>query len=357
MIAALAEEGLELDGNFEQTERTLGGAISAPCFGAGIGQHASLLSGQVLSLKVLTADGKVMQISNDQQHLLNAFRMSYGMLGVIVEATLAVRPIATFTAKHRKMDIDTFAEIVGRLTNGNVGLRFSLLPYMNEVFLDVRHYESTPGNAYDTPWKIKDWGESTVLPSVFKSLNKVVPIPNVRYRLMDKISSAAHDLVSSRYVTNGNNASSSGRHGRKKARNILQSTWCFPANDFAVVVQAYARFCREIFARTGYRCELPALGYRLAHDNTALLSPSFDEPMIALQTLSTQERGWADFSLDLSEFAENWGGIPTFNHSQSIRDSYVGQAYSGRIDFFRKMRRRLDPDGRLLNPYLSRYFK
>ena len=93
---------------------------------------------------------------------------------------------------------------------------------------------------------------------------------------------------------------------------------------------------------------MPAVGYRVAQDNSALLSPSFDEPLIALQTISTQKRGWEDFMLDLSEFAENWGGTPLFNQTPSTRDAYVAQTYGGRMEFFKKIRRQLDPDDRLV---------
>ncbi len=357
LVAALAEEGMELIGNFDQTERTLGGALAAPCMGPGIGDQASMLSTQVIKMKAVLANGKVMTISDTQRHLLSAFRLSYGMLGVIFEVTMKVRPITTFAASHRSMDIDTFAQVSDRLASGNVGLKFYLMPYRNHVYLDLRHYDASNGNAYTTPWKIKDWGESTVLPNVFKSLGRVLPIPSVRYKLIDSISATTHGLVNSKLVGNGNNVAAGGRHRRRKPQNLLYSTWCFPASDFSVVVKAYARFCRESFARTAYRCDLPAAGYRVAQDNSALLSPSFDEPLIALQTLSTQKKGWDDFVLDLSDFAENWGGIPLFNQTVASRPAYIAQTYGGRMEFFKKIRQQLDPDGRLLNPYLARFFK
>ena len=357
LVAALADKGLELSGNFEQTERTLGGAIASPCLGPGIGGQASMLSNQVLSLKAVTANSKVMTVGVTQQHLLSAFRLSYGLLGTIFEATLKVQPITTFTARHRKMDIDSFADISGKLAKPDMGIRFALMPYLNQVYLDLRHYAADAGSTWNAPWKIKDWGESTVLPHVFKSLGKVVPVPRVRYQLVDRITAATHDIVNTRYITSGNNAASGGRHRRRKARPVQQSTWCFPASDFSVVVLAYAKFCRETFARTAYRCDMPAIGCRIARDNSALLSPSFDEPMIALQTQSTQSRGWDDFALDLSEFAENWGGTPMFNQTQVVRESHVGQMYAGRVEFFRKIRRQLDPENRLLNSYFARYFR
>ena len=354
LVAELEEHGLELVGCHEKMERTLGGAVASPCLGAGIGGRAAYLSNQVVSLKAVTATGKLMKVTHQQQHLLNAFRLSYGMLGAIYEVTLRVRPIATFSAKHRRMSIDTFADVVNRLAGHDIGLKFYLMPHLDRVYLDLRRYEQAPGNAYSTPWKIKDWGESTVLPNVFKSLSRVVPIPSVRYRLMDSIGAKTHDLVNSRLVSNGNNACGTQR---RKSRRLFQSTWCFPASDFSVVIKAFHRFCLETLDRTGYRTDLPAVGYRVGKDASAVLSPSFDEPMVALRVCSTQESGWDDFVIDLAQFAESWGGTPMFNQSRSLRAEHVAQVYGKRLELFRNIRRQVDPQGRLLNPFLAQFFR
>jgi FAD/FMN-containing dehydrogenase len=354
LITALAEQGLELVGNHDQSQRTVGGAIASPCMGPGIGNNAAFLSAQVVSMKIVTPVGQLMKVSNQQQHLLSAFRLSYGMLGTIYAATLRVRPAATFSASHRRMTIDTFADVVNRLAARDVGLKFYVMPYMDRVYLDLRRYESSPGHSYAPPWKLKDWGESTVLPHVFKSLNRVMPIPSVRYRLMDSISAATHDLVNTRLVKNGNNNTSAGR--KRKPRNRVQSTWCFPASDFSVVIKAYGEFCRNTLENSGYRTDLPVAGFRVSKDTSALLSPSFDEALIAFQVSSTQEKGWEDFVIDLAQFAENWGGTPLFNQSRSMQAEYGKQIYASRLEVFRKIRRQLDPQGRLLNPFLAQYF-
>lgn len=354
LVTELADHGLELVGCHEKMERTLGGAVASPCLGAGIGGRAAYLSNQVISLKAVTPAGKLMKVSQQQKHLLNAFRLSYGMLGAIFEVTLRVRPIATFSAKHRRMSIDTFADVVNRLAGHDVGLKFYLMPYLDRVYLDLRRYEQVPGNAYSAPWKLKDWGESTVLPNVFKSLSRVVPIPSVRYRIMDSIGATTHDLVNTRLVRNGNNAYGSKR---RKSRKLFQSTWCFPASDFSVVIKAFHRFCLQTLERSGYRTDLPAVGYRIGKDASAVLSPSFDEPLVALRVSSTQKDGWDDFVIDLAQFAENWGGTPMFNHSRSLRAEHVAQMYGRRLDLFRNIRRQVDPQGRLLNPFLAQFFR
>ncbi len=356
LVKELKEYGLELVGCYDLQGRTVGGAVSAPCFGPCIGNDGSFFSSHVVAMKIIRVDGQLMKIESHQENLLNTFRMSYGALGVVYEATLRVRPIRTFSASHRRVSIDAFASAVDALANGDVGFKFYLMPHRDRVYLDLRRYEAEPGHSYTAPWKLKDWGESTVLPQVFKSLNKVVPIASVRYRLMDSISEATQSLVNSRLVNTGTNAALQANcHQSAGRRNIFYSTWCFPASNFSMVVRAYRDFCESTYARSRYRCDLPAQGYRLGQDTSSLLSPSFDDPMIALTTASTQARGWDDFVIDLAEFAENWAGTPTFSQSRALRGDYAQQTYANRLEFFRRMRQRLDPQNRFLSPFLAQY--
>ena len=354
LVETLAEDGLELIGGFELQGRTVGGAIAAPCFGPCIGNSGSYFSSHVVGMKIITASGKIMTIDASQKNLLAAFRMSFGLMGVIYEVTLRVRPIRTFVASHRRVTIDKFASIVDTLSNSDVGFKFYLMPYRDRVYLDLRRYDTDPGNTYSAPWKLKDWGESTVMPHVFKSLNRIVPIDSVKYRLIDSISEATQGLVNSRLVQTGTNAASqSGK--RRNSRKTFYSTWCFPAANFSMIALAYKEFCETTLENSQYRCDLPAVGFRLSRDASAPLSPSFDETMIALTTASTQSKGWDNFVIDLAEFAEKWGGMPIISQSRALRAEHVIQTYSNRLDFFRRTRRQLDPENRFLSPFLAQF--
>jgi len=358
LVTELAEYGLELVGGYDLAGRTIGGAICAPCFGPSIGTHGAYFASNVIGMKIIRGDGELLKLNAGQKNLLGAFRTSFGVLGVVYEVTMRVRPIRTFTASHRRVTIDKFATVVDALASADVGFKFYLMPYRDRVYLDLRRYEPDPGNTYNAPWKLKDWGESTVLPHIFKSLNRVVPIQSVRYKLIDKISEATQGLVNSRLVSTGSNAASQSNSGGKRPlRCCYYSSWCFPAANFSMVVKAYRDFCEAAYATSNYRCDMPAVGYRLSHDATSLLSPSFDESMIALTSASTQPTGWDDFVIDLAEFAEKWGGIPLISQSRALRAEHVIQTYSKRLDFFRRMRRKLDPDNRLLNPFLAQFLQ
>ncbi|MDH3266400.1 MAG: FAD-binding oxidoreductase [Gammaproteobacteria bacterium] len=358
LVRELAEHGLELIGGYDLQGRSVGGAISAPCYGPTIGANGAYFASHVIAMKFLRADGELLRIEPQQKNLLAAFRSSFGVLGILYEATMRVRPIRTFTASHRRVTIDKFATAVDALANGDIGFKFYLMPYRDRVYLDLRRYDADPGNAYRAPWQLKDWGESTVLPHVFKSLSKVMPIPSVRYKLIDTISEATQGLVNSRLVTTGTNAAlQSNQLQRASSRRCYYSTWCFPAANFSMIVKAYRDFCETMYADSQYRCDMPAVGFRLCRDTTSLMSPSFDESMIAITTASTQAKGWENFVIDLAEFAEKWGGTPLISQSRAVRAEHVIQTYSRRLDFLRRTRRQLDPENRFLNPFLAQFLQ
>jgi len=358
LVDALADNGLELAGNYDLMNRTVGGAIAGGCIGPSMTADGAFFARQVIGMKVITPAGEILEINQKKKNILNAFRLSYGMLGIICVVTLRVRPIKGFAANHRRCTIDQLAASANKLAMTNIGLKFYLLPFRNRVYLDLRTNGPSIRSTHSIPWKIKDWGESTVLPNVLKSLGRIVPLGSFRYRLIDGISEATQGLVNNRLVSSGDNAAAQSLRvtGARNTSPLQYSTWCFPATDFSFVAKAYESFCLDTYSNTRFRCDMPTVGFLLARDRSALLSPTFDEPMFALRAVSTPCRGWEDFVIDFAEFAQNWGGSPFFNQTRSMDPDYARHAFGSRIDFFRKIRRQLDPANRLMNSFLSQYF-
>jgi hypothetical protein len=353
LVSELASHGLELAAGHDIVNRTVGGAVAGGCLGPVFGDDRAYLASQVESLSVITPNGKPIRIRPDQHNLLHAFRLSYGMLGVLYEIRLRVQPIRTFTVSHRRCTFDQFAAVTERLANTDIGLKFFLLPFRNRVYLDIRRRCTGTTGSYRIPWRLKDWGESTVLPNVFKSLNRVVPVDGIRYRLIDEISQFTQGIVNNRLVMSGSNSTAMSS---RRAAPFHYSTWLFPAAEFSIVVQAYREFCLNTRATSGFRCDMPTVGFRVGRDSSALLSPSFEQPMIALRALTTQSKGWDDFVIDFADFARRWGGVPLFNQTREVPYDYPRQVFGSRCDFFRSVRRRFDPDNRMMNPFLSQYF-
>ena len=355
LSTALAAQGMELDGSHDLMMRTVGGAVASGCIGPSIGSDNGLFSSQVLSLKIVTPSGTLLNIDASQKLLLSVSRLSYGMLGVIYELTLAARPITGFIASHRRCSLLQFSNAVEKLVRTDVGMKFFVLPFRDVVYLDLRRYKVGARASSRIPWKIKDWGESTVLPHVFKSLNRIIPVSGVRYSLIDQVSKMTQGIVSNRMVSSGSMATA--RSGNvSEGESLCYSTWLFPAADFSIILEAYRDFCRRVRDESGFRCDMPTVGYRVSRDRSAVLSPSFDETMIALRAVSTQTKGWDDFAIDFADFARHWGGSPIFNQTREVDVSYANEILGARLEYFRKVRRQIDPDRRMMNPFLSQYF-
>lgn len=352
---ALAVHGMELDGSYDLMNRTVGGAVAGGCIGPAIGENHGLFATQVVSMKIVTPTGGLLIVTGGQQTLLNVFRLSYGMLGIIYEITLAARPITGFLASHRRCTLDQFANAVDKLALTNIGMKFLFLPFRDTTYLDLRRFDAEARATAKIPWKFKDWGESTVLPHVFKSLNRMIPVSGVRYKVIDQVSKITQGLVSNRLVSSG--SISTAKSGAGNDDNSMRySTWFFPATDFSIVIQAYRDFCVRVREESGFRCDMPTVGYRVSRDRSAILSPSFDEPMIALRAVSTQAKGWDDFAIDFGDFAKHWGGSPVFNQTKEVDPSHTKVIFRTRLEYFRRVRRQIDPENRMMNPFLSQYF-
>jgi D-arabinono-1,4-lactone oxidase len=197
---------------------------------------------------------------------------------------------------------------------------------------------------------------NSALPEAARSLGLALPIRQLRYPLIDSLSEAAQSLMNNALVRTGSNAvEQSGRYRLGGRGRYVYTTWGFPANEFANTVLAYKLLCKEHYARTGFRCDMPAVGFRLNRDRSALLSPSFDGALFTISPVSTQTDGWDDFVFDFAEFAGQHHGMPFFNQTRNATAEVVAQRFGSRLAFFNKVRRELDPHDRMLNQYFGAY--
>jgi FAD/FMN-containing dehydrogenase len=353
----LSEEGLELVGGFDLASRTVGGAVSASGLEASMAGDVGQFASHVVQLKVLSPNGKKFVVSEKTKSLLALMRLSYGLLGVVYEVTLRVRPVQGFAVQTAKVSFKDFGKLGMKLTNATSGVKLYLLPFRDRIYFELRRpaADADPGRKF--AWRLKDWAVYSALPEAARSLSMAVPIKQIRYPLIDSLSEFAQALVSNALLRSGSNSvEQTGRFNLLGGKSRFSyTTWAFPAAEFATTALAYKLFCKEYYARTGFRCDMPTVGFRLNRDRSALLSPSFDSAMFTLSPLSTQADGWDDFVLDFADFAAKHHGVPLFNQTRNATPEVVSQRFGTRLAFFNKVRRQLDPHDRLVNQYFQSY--
>ena len=357
LAEVLADEGLELIGGFDLASRTVGGAVCAAGLEASMAGDLGQFASHVVQLKVLSPNGKKLIVNEKTKSLLTLMRLSYGLLGVVYEVTLRVRPVQSFSVRTAKVSFKDFSKLGTNLFSATAGVKLYLLPFRDRIYLELRQpaAEADPGRKF--AWRLKDWAAYCALPEAVSALGKAVPIRQFRYPLIDGLSEVAQRFANNSLVRSGSNSveQTARYHLLGSKSRFAYTTWAFPANEFANTALAYKLFCKEYYARTGFRCDLPTVGFRLNRDSSAVLSPSFDSPMFTLSPLSTQDHGWDDFVLDFADFAAKHRGVPFFNQTRNAAPEVVAQRFGTRLAFFNKVRRELDPYDRLVNQFFQSY--
>jgi hypothetical protein len=354
---ALRDEGMELIGGFDLANRTVGGAVCGAGLESSVAGDVSQFAGHVTRLKVISPTGKRFVVSDRTKSLLSMMRLSYGLLGIVYEITLRIRPIQGFTSKTARVSFKDFAKLGDRLATAESGVKLFLFPFANRIFFELRRPSANGASTdNDYAWKVRDWALYSALPVIAKSLARASPIKLLRYPLIDNIGSATQSLMNgSRESRSSNAAEQSGRFRSLGSASFNYCTWAFPLGGFTKVASAYKLFCKTHYARTGFRCDMPTIAYRMNQDRSALLSPSFDGPVMTLSPLSTDATGLEDFMFEFAEFAMGHGGIPFFNQTKNATPKYVSDLLGRRLTLFGKVRQEFDPQDRLLNQFFANY--
>ena len=119
----------------------------------------------------------------------------------------------------------------------------------------------------------------------------------------------------------------------------------FPEEDYPQVLTDYFRFCRDHYAKTGYRSNMVSVGYRIAQDRNALLSYSYDGPVITVDPVSTGGPGWTEFIEAYNRFCDDHNGIPLLNQTPQLTPASVRKALGGRLKILEETRKTYDPNG------------
>ena len=356
LVRILADRDLELLASEEQLDRTIGGVISSASLFCGTAIDDPNLAASVLGIGLVTPNGRNMDFDTSTPEMLQVLRQSYGLMGVVHTVSLRIRRRSQYTVRHGKIGFAELAKLLPGLADAKAGVKIYLLPFRDRAFVELREADGKGGKPRARAWRARDWLANKLLPELLHLLRKV---PGRRFRdpLIDGFSEATQALINTRLVDAGSNAvEQTGKFRRIGPTARTRScTWVFPAKQFGAALYSYREYCRRHYKTSGFRCDLPALAYRLLPDQGSLLSPSFEGPVFALSLRTTVTEGWEDFLIDFGAIASRFGGIPLLNYTRGVPPARVKQAYGSRLEKFCRLREQMDPQNRLLNQFFTEH--
>ena len=351
LVKALAERGQELPLTPEMGQISLGAmAVSTlpqPSYGEGMAQMSSC----ICEVKLITPQGKQMTVTDRERDLMRVLRSSFGLLGIVHEVVVRVRPLTPVKIDYQVMTLKEFTSRYPKLIGAPGAIRLHVSPFHDRITIERRTLDESAEINRSGIWQIKKSVMRNVLPAFGSTVGSVLAAPGLRNAVLSGMHRALGGgakgvmMYSHEWMRDMPKEAWKARH--------TYSLWAFPQADFPHVVSGYFDFCKSYYKQHRYRGNVVSGASRLHQDRGSLFSASYSGPMFTLEPSSSGEQGWDDFLIDYNEFASSKGGTPTFNQTRALQPEHVAKSFGERAKLFRALRQRTDPVNRLRNSYFE----
>jgi hypothetical protein len=233
-------------------------------------------------------------------------------------------------------------------------MMFYIFPFVDRITVEFRKYNpGAKGEPNHFAWQSRNETWGTVGPKLGFHVEESCSIPAVRYAIIDSLNAAwrsqLETIVSADYtiptdqIINYPLVSNDSRY--------TFSLFAFAEDEYPAAMTDFFKFCKDYYAQKGYRSNLLYVGYRIAQDQKALLSYSYDGTVMTIDPVSTANPGWFDFLDAYNQFCSDRNGKPLLNQTPGLTPAIVKKAYGDKLTLLENTRKQYDPSNRLLNEY------
>ena len=331
---ALHQAGLAFANQPDIDVQTLAGALATATHGTGA--NLTAMHGDVLGLTLVTPRGERLACSASQRpDVFAAARVALGALGAITKVSVRVRARFALHRQVRLMKVHDLLEQADALARDHRHFEFYLLPFTGYgavITLD----EVAGGPQPRQPSK-----DENVLADLRRLRDLLGRFPGARrwvaQRLIDADMREAAVDWSPRLLS------------------TIRPTR-FNESEFHVPRAQGLACVREVLAALERRNEVFfPLEFRYVAADDAWLSPFHGRASCSIAVHAAHDEPWDYLVRDIGAIFRRHQGRPHWGKLHDFSTAELRAAYP-RWDDFQRVRRELDPQGRMLNPYLARLF-
>jgi hypothetical protein len=351
----LAERGLELPLTPEMGRISVGALAVTTLPQASFGPGLAQMSSCVKEISLITPQGRQMVVNEREAALMRVLRSSFGLLGLVHEAVLRVRPLTPVRIDYQVLSLKQFTARFASIIQAPGALRLHISPFNDRITVERRTLEEAASLSRSGIWQIRKSVMRNVLPAFGSTVGSVLAAPGLRAAMLSGVQRALR-------ATLDRNTRGVVMYAHEWMRDMpaeawrarhTYSLWGFPQADYPRVLREYFAFCRSYYKQFRYRCNVVSGASRLHQDKSSLFSVSYTGPMFTLEPSSTGDPGWEDFLIDFNQLASSLGGTPTFNQTRALEPGHLTKPFGERLNLFRSLRERTDPLDRLQNSYFA----
>ena len=331
----LAGIGQEMPNLPDINKQTLAGALATGTHGTGKGIKA--IHGDVTAMRLVLPSGEVAECSRDvRPELFHAARVSLGAFGVLSEVTLQNRPLERVKKIVSLVDTEDMLRQWPALAEKHRNAEFLVLPFTGKSALITHDTTTEPVSPRGT-----DQDSDTLMD--LKSLRDLFEFaPELRKKAAQ---SAMADIPPDIAIDEGWKLLSNERPVR------------FKEMEYHLPIAEQVGVLRDIIRRieSDARGVFFPIEARIIAPDDAWLSPFYERESgsIAVHAWYKEDHDWM-YSLAEPLFREA-GGRPHWGKLHSLKAEDLKRLYP-RFAEADAVRRSVDPDGRMSNPFLQRLF-
>ncbi|OOG68369.1 FAD-dependent oxidoreductase [Sinorhizobium sp. A49] len=313
----LKSSGLSLINQGDIDSQALAGALTTGTHGTGatLGNMAS----QIVGMRLVQPDGSILVVDETTPDLLEAARVSIGMLGVISEITLQAMDSYNLHEKLWRCTFDEMIEQHDELAAKHRHFGFFWCPVP-----ESRHCYCLPDTAsVSTTDKTSDVCEMKVI--------DITDRPPMEQGF-EKIAYSS-EIYPIEYVP-----------------NFHELEYAVPVAHGKDAVKAVRKLMLEKHPTCIYPIE-----YRFTAGDTGWISPFFEQDSITLSVSGEPGTDYWEYLKDVDTILRQYGSRPHWGKLHFLGAEDVTALYPRSGDF-RALRARIDPEGRFLNDHLRQLF-
>ena len=308
----------------------------------------------VSRVKLVLPSGDLLEVSEDQPELVQLVRSSYGLLGVVYEATLKVRPLQALAVHHETYSLDDFIAKLPGLKKLGYSLMFYFFPYEDLVTVEFRRYNpDASGEPDGHVWPLRNYFWAVAGPRMAAQAEADISIPEIRYQVNQGLSALWRWKLE--HLVKSDNTRPADQIIRypspADASRYTFSLWAFQEESYPEVLRQTFDFARKYSDGHSYRVNLLFVGYYVFQDQSSLLSYSYDGNVMTIDPVSTGNPGWEDFLDAYNQLSSDQGGLPLLNQTPRVTPAQVQKALGSRLQQFADARKQYDPNDRMLNDF------
>ncbi len=340
-LSALCDEldrrGLALQNMGDIAYQSIAGATATATHGTG--WHFGNISSQILGMRLVTADGTVLDCTpSENADVLDAARVGVGALGIVSTVTLQAVPAFRLHAIEEPVRLDeVLADFDGFMSSAD-HVEFYWVPHTGWALTKRNRRTDEPARPRPRHRELLD---DLILPNV--AFGALCRIGLRRPGWIPRMAKILPSTGRSEYTDRSDRVFTSPRKVR-----FYEMEYAIPREAVPEALERVRRLVDEAGIQLSFPVEV-----RVVAPDDIPLSTAFGRPTGYIAVHVYRGTPYDAYFQGVERIMDGYGGRPHWGKMHFQRAETLAGRYP-RWEDFQAIRRRTDPEGRFTNPYLDR---